>query len=630
MVWFVVTLNFTQFRSFRNTTSTQRSIPWSGFSSAFSIGFPSLWPSGIGIRTNYNEPNAITSLNCTDCGTVFSWTVKSYWLEWAILYSSFTKVKLDHSNADELIWLDLSMVRIPFAEGYGSPYRVPANRAGEGLRIPRRPGHQCIAAIHPRIKVSLLFNLWSHLRSQQKQKAFDAITKRGPKALWTAVETFRTYTTSRSAQFIVERRPEYCRKYYLKAKRFNIFSANVADMQWSWKCIGLRKVLIVLFFNLHSVIACLFNEFSADPIKLERSISIYDNVDITESIEAAKRLSAIEASPSRPNSGLSAHMSTHSQDTSNVSKVSQEIKEVSKDLVESIKAIDEKELSSALRQTKETDFIESIASEDCEIKSDYQNNVLDQLESISGHFDPSLDQPLGPTHDPNPRPHSPHLSSKTVVRTETKSEIFRESSVELMKERLATKTITSSSVCENSTSIVTNNEKQILLQNKEILRFESKAETNGEFGSRTSPLRTAYKRGSDKSQPMVATGLSPTSPTKPSLIPRYVANTLNSNQVSVDSPVRPQTRTNSNSSPINSAFARSKSSGDETKLRIFVPYSHSDQHNDNRIQLRVDSPIDGRLQTKTSKQTKQTKQLNNDSIDAIDSKHSKCLPAVDT
>ena len=49
-----------------------------------------------------------------------------------------------------------------------------------------------------------------------------------------------------------------------------------------------------------------------------------------------------------------------------------------------------------------------------------------------------------------------------------------------------------------------------------------------------------------------------------------------------------------------------KAGGDETKLRIFVPYSHRDSHADNKIQLRVDSPT---LQLKTD---------------------SKCLPAVDT
>ncbi|CAG2161966.1 unnamed protein product [Oppiella nova] len=57
-------------------------------------------------------------------------------------------------------------------------------------------------------------------------------------------------------------------------------------------------------------------------------------------------------------------------------------------------------------------------------------------------------------------------------------------------------------------------------------------------------------------------------------------------------------QTDNNSSQIKSSFIKQKSSSEEsTKLRIFVPFSHSDQQNDNKIQLRVDSPT---LQLKTT------------------------------
>jgi len=129
---------------------------------------------------------------------------------------------------------------------------------------------------------------------------------------------------------------------------------------------------------------------------------------------------------------------------------------------------------------------------------------------------------------------------------------------------------------------------------------------NGAIGSRTSPMRTPWKKGSEKRQGMVL--VSPTSPTvvKPSLIPRYIAS--NHNQSLSSSSLKSETRYDSNMQ-IKSSFVKNKSTSDDsTKLRIFVPYHYEDKANDsNKIKLRVDSP------------TLQLKQ--NDS---------NCLPAVDT
>ncbi|CAG2180748.1 unnamed protein product, partial [Oppiella nova] len=153
--------------------------------------------------------------------------------------------------------------------------------------------------------------------------------------------------------------------------------------------------------------------------KLQRSISIYDNVDIHECIEAAKWLSAVDSPQHRPRSRESRTLSAHSQ----------------------------------------------------EVETHSQTDVKSDVKEIT-------------------------------EKNESENEFFHKN--ETNGEKHEMKTISSSSISENYSSFTSANESQtqaLFERNESKISMETKSQTNGEIGSRTSPMRTAYKRGTEKRQP---------------------------------------------------------------------------------------------------------------------------------
>ena len=346
---------------------------------------------------------------------------------------------------------------------------------------------------------------------------------------------------------------------------------------------------------------------------LERSISIYDNVDIKESIEAAKRLSAIDISQNRPNSRQSRQLSgTHSpeslkfQPKSNEDKQKTERKQVFEDSFESTKTLSQNDLK-PMTETKELIIDESIShitystsQTDSQKQTNGSTDIKHNLYSIQTKTSSEFET-LGTESSLNASLNSDLVEVKEQ-KSYLKNEFFSQSMVRTI-ETTVCEMSGSSSALQNTNSVQTIDRKEEVFEENEesLTHLENKTESNGQIGSRTSPLRTVYKRNSEKRESS-ASLVSPTSPVRGSLIPRYIANTPNQNSMKF------QTRNESNnSSQIKNSFVKNKSSDETTKLRIFVPYSHSDRNNDNKIQLRVDSPT---LQLKKS--------------------DPKCLPTVDT
>ncbi len=399
---------------------------------------------------------------------------------------------------------------------------------------------------------------------------------------------------------------------------------------------------------------------SIDQSKLQRSLSFYDNVDVNESIEAANRLSGIDMTKEslhsrRPNSRES-RKSPIAINQEISSSVENEIKLTSETETKTLSTIDSTNLSietdSTSNKINSTTNLKSSAEEVSDIIEENRFEYIDKTYEItnSNTFSFSttskyidFERNSNETEFVQAWPDSTDnacLSSLTILPiisdNTNNHQLIKESSDKLFFEfeRIETiennsnQIISDSSILnannQNSSSIKTVIEKEELSIQKNDLKNESiesksskeskfqnnKTEViNGAIGSRTSPMRTPWKKGSEKRQGMVM--LSPTSPTaKPSLIPRYIATNHATNNTSLSSSsFKPQLRYESNSQ-IKSSFVKSRSTSDEsTKLRIFVPYHYEDKANNdsNKIQLRVDSP------------TLQLKQ--NDS---------NCLPAVDT
>ncbi len=391
---------------------------------------------------------------------------------------------------------------------------------------------------------------------------------------------------------------------------------------------------------------------SIDQSKIQRSLSFYDNVDVNESIEAANRLSGIEITKellhsSRPNSRES-RKSPIAINQEIRSSIENETKLTSETETKTLSTIDSTNLSietdSTSNKINSTTNLKSSAEEISNIIEEIRFENIDKTYEITNSntfsftttskyidFKRNSNETEFETEFVQAWPDSTDnacLTSLTILPiisdNTNNHQLIKESSDELFFEfekiqieNNSNEIISDSSILHtnnhNSSSVKTIIEKEELsIQTKENESIESKRlkestfqnnkteVINGAIGSRTSPMRTPWKKGSEKRQGMVM--LSPTSPTvKPSLIPRYIAT--NNTSLSSSS-FKPQVRHESNSQ------IKSRSTSDEsTKLRIFVPYHYEDKANNdsNKIQLRVDSP------------TLQLKQ--NDS---------NCLPAVDT
>ena len=122
------------------------------------------------------------------------------------------------------------------------------------------------------------------------------------------------------------------------------------------------------------------------------------------------------------------------------------------------------------------------------------------------------------------------IKEKSYANNESEESFISQSVVKSV-ETHANQTTSGTTSIEKSNSISINERQELYHENETIIRFESKVE-NGELGSRTSPLRTYYKKSTEKRQ--TTSVVSPTSPVRGSLIPRYVANnTPNQNPLQI-------------------------------------------------------------------------------------------------
>lgn len=421
------------------------------------------------------------------------------------------------------------------------------------------------------------------------------------------------------------------------------------------------------FYNFFCIFSSAVNNTS------QKSLSLYDNVDLNESIEAAKRLTGDEsvflnsdaklqnANKSNENmKSTDANKSTTSSTTSTTSSKTM-INEQNK-ITQQEKLFYKKESSYSHSKStineKESNFVNEVTP-----LSEQIDQLCDELKRFSNECETSMfkkEEQITNSHSSITKVLNYELKASKLNQDDgfvqewpdgvSKITEFSNNKKETLEEYLQ----------DHEIHINSNNEIDVIGHNivsktqkfqesspghsniSQYKTVESERMTKADIGNRNSPLRTPWKKGSEKRQGLVL--MSPTSPTssssdssftnndkkneRPSLIPRYIntksnsnsnnqtsTNSLGSSPSSSSSSQMKHDSSNSRIKPLGADFpkhnnkSKSNQNDEPAKLRIFVPYQYekqANQYDSNKIKLRIDSPT----------------QLN--------SKESNYLPAVDT
>ena len=416
----------------------------------------------------------------------------------------------------------------------------------------------------------------------------------------------------------------------------------------------------LFFYNFFCIFSSAVNNTS------QKSLSLYDNVDLNESIEAAKRLTGDESMFLNSNAKLQnanksnenikstdANKSATSSTTSTTSSKTM-IDEQNK-ITQQEKLFYKKESSHSHSKStinkKESNFINEVTP-----LSEQIDQLCDELKRFSNECETSSfkNEQITNSHSSITKVLNYELKASKLNQDDgfvqewpdgvSKITQFSNNKEEILEEYLQ----------DHEVHINSNNEIDVFGHNivsltqkfqesspgysniSQYKTVESEKITKADIGKRNSPLRTPWKKGSEKRQGLVL--MSPTSPTsssdssfinndkkneRPSLIPRYInaksnnqtsTNSLGSSPSSSSSQMKHDS-SNSRIKPLGAEFpkhnnkSKSNQNDEPAKLRIFVPYQYekqANQYDSNKIKLRIDSPT----------------QLN--------SKESNYLPAVDT
>ncbi|CAG2115921.1 unnamed protein product, partial [Medioppia subpectinata] len=204
-------------------------------------------------------------------------------------------------------------------------------------------------------------------------------------------------------------------------------------------------------------------EHDAEELKLQRSISIYDNVGIDESIEAAKRLSAVDGQHQRPRSRESKQLSaqSHESDTHLSYNEVKESTQRNENIVESIQTNEKSDSNvTDFKDSKDSVFVDSVLQTN-HMKSDANiDNSINYTKNISQDLSQTKQTSSESTHNET-------ISTLNGNTSHIKSENEFYNKTEKTNEETSVQTITTSSNAENYNTFSTENERQELFERNE-------------------------------------------------------------------------------------------------------------------------------------------------------------------